>query len=236
VNPEPGDSGIITVYRSTDDPATEGRHLLPGRDLRFRRFLAVAADYPSLLSLDSEYRDEAISAGRSRVAPVRQGVPTMTETPDARKETTSPGGTEPDEDRIRALWDHVMASHDVPTSPVLFGGLSAVEIEVVVAASIFGRAFLEALGKRAGDGVVDLITRIRQNGKTTEAEISLHGDQAVKLVVTGDLPDEARLALLDLDVTAEELRGRELRWDAEAWKWRPSGEPLAKPDETAHTD
>lgn len=32
--------------------------------------------------------------------------------------------------------------------------------------------FLETLGKRAGDGVVDLITRIRQNGTITEAEIA----------------------------------------------------------------
>ena len=33
------------------------------------------------------------------------------------------------------------------------------------------------------------------------------------MVVTDDLPDEARLALLDLDVTADDLRGKLLRWD-----------------------
>jgi hypothetical protein len=93
-----------------------------------------------------------------------------------------------------------------------------------------------ALGKRAGDGFVDLITRIRQNGKTTEAEISVDGARAARLIVTGNLPDEARLALLDLDVTAEGLRGRELRWDAATGEWRPSEELPAAPDENAHTD
>lgn len=41
------------------------------------------------------------------------------------------------------------------------------------------------------------------------------------VVVTDDLPDEARLALLDLDVTAPELRGKLLRWDEAAGEWRP---------------
>lgn len=64
----------------------------------------------------------------------------------------------------------------------------------------------------------------------------MDGEQAVKLVVTEGLPDEARLALLDLDVTAEELRGKELRWDAAAGEWRLSDPLSAKPAEAADGD
>jgi hypothetical protein len=39
-----------------------------------------------------------------------------------------------------------------------------------------------------------------------------------------DTPDEARLALLDLDVTAEELSGKVLRWDSSASAWRPDSD------------
>ena len=43
--------------------------------------------------------------------------------------------------------------------------------------------------------------------------IGLDDGSAADVIITGDLPDEARLALLDLDVTADELRGKTLRWD-----------------------
>jgi hypothetical protein len=39
-------------------------------------------------------------------------------------------------------------------------------------------------------------------------------DATAVIAVAEDTPDEARLALLDLDVTADELRGRLLRWEA----------------------
>lgn len=38
-------------------------------------------------------------------------------------------------------------------------------------------------------------------------------------MVTADLPDEARLALLDLDVTADDVCGKELRWDTASNTW-----------------
>ena len=67
-------------------------------------------------------------------------------------------------------------------------------------------------------------TRFRKKGKDPELLVGPDGDAAAKLVITKDTPDEARLAVLDLDVTAEEVRGRDLRWDAEAQAWRPSTE------------
>jgi hypothetical protein len=58
-----------------------------------------------------------------------------------------------------------------------------------------------------------------------EIFIGLDGGATAIIVVTEDTPDEARLALLDLDVTAPELRGKLLRWDETAGEWRPSELP-----------
>lgn len=49
----------------------------------------------------------------------------------------------------------------------------------------------------------------------------MDGGASAVVVVTGDLPDEARLALLDLDLMADEMRGKELRWDDDTSAWRP---------------
>ena len=89
-----------------------------------------------------------------------------------------------------------------------------------MAVAVFSKAFLETLGRRAGDGVADLPKRvgdlvrrrIRKNGKSVETHIGTGDDRVAVIVVTDDLPDEARLALLDLDVTAPELRGKLLGW------------------------
>ena len=54
---------------------------------------------------------------------------------------------------------------------------------------------------------------------------------AAVLVITEDTPDEARLAVLDMDVTAPDVRGRELVWDAAAGAWRPSEALPAEPNE-----
>jgi hypothetical protein len=90
--------------------------------------------------------------------------------------------------------------------------------------AIYSKAFVEALAKRHADGLADLVrTRIHRRGKSRgrEVEIGVDSDAAAKVMVTEDLPDEARLALLDLDVTADELRGKLLRWDSSASAWRP---------------
>ena len=63
--------------------------------------------------------------------------------------------------------------------------------------------------------------QVRKKGKPDEAVIGFKGKEAAMIVVTHDLPDEARLALIDLDFSAEAVRGRVLRWDAEAAAWLP---------------
>lgn len=101
---------------------------------------------------------------------------------------------------------------------------TADQLVAVAAASIFAKAFLETLGKRTGDGLADLIvqTRIRRKAKPDETRIGADDGSTATIAITENTPDEARLALLDLDVTADEIRGKVLRWDDAASAWRPS--------------
>ena len=112
------------------------------------------------------------------------------------------------------------------------------EPATITAVAIFSKAYLEALGRRTEQGVANLSkrvgdlvrTRIRKRGEPDEYLIGLDGGAAAMIVVTEDTPDEARLVLLDLDVTAPELRGRELRWDPATSSWRPTEALPARAD------
>jgi hypothetical protein len=69
--------------------------------------------------------------------------------------------------------------------------------------------------------------RLRFRGRGSKAlveaaEIEIIFDSVVTTVVlTKELPDEARLMLLDLDLTSDEFRGKALRWDSTAEAWLP---------------
>jgi hypothetical protein len=63
--------------------------------------------------------------------------------------------------------------------------------------------------------------RFRRKGKTLELVVGTGDDAAAAFVLTGDLSDEAKLAMLDVDVASDELRGKILRWDEKAMAWRP---------------
>ena len=103
------------------------------------------------------------------------------------------------------------------------------DIELLLLAFLggnFSSAFVQALGQRAADGTVkrvgDLVhTHVRRKGKPDETLIGVDDGTAATIAITEDTPDEARLALLDLDVTADELRGKLLRWDSSVSAWRP---------------
>ena len=93
-------------------------------------------------------------------------------------------------------------------------------LPVAGAVSIYAKAFLETLAKHHADAVADrLRTWFRKDDETV---IGLDDGSAAKIVVTADIPDEARIALLDLDVTADDLRGKLLHWDRDASAWRPA--------------
>lgn len=140
------------------------------------------------------------------------------------KTTASPDGAEPDVyraevARLKAQADWVGAA----INRGMADHRAVEEIMLFMAASIYSKAFLEALAKRHADGVADLVReRFRKKGTTTELQIGVDDGSATTVIVTGDLPDEARLALLDLDVTAYELRGKLLRWDRATSAWCPA--------------
>ena len=107
----------------------------------------------------------------------------------------------------------------------VYNSLTPELLALLGAAAIYSKAFLETLAKHHADAVAEQVRkRFRKNGTTTEIQISIDGGTSAALVVTGDMPDEARLALLDLDVTADEVRGKLLRWDSSASAWRPADE------------
>jgi hypothetical protein len=90
------------------------------------------------------------------------------------------------------------------------------------AAAIYAKTFLETLAKRHADALEDLVeSRVRRKGRPDEYRIGVDDGSAATIAITEDTPDEARLALLDLDVTADAVRGKLLRWDVGSSSWRP---------------
>jgi hypothetical protein len=58
----------------------------------------------------------------------------------------------------------------------------------------------------------------------TQGELVVRQDSADTVIVLSDeMTDESRLALIDLDVTADGVRGMRLRWDDESKSWRAVG-------------
>jgi hypothetical protein len=107
------------------------------------------------------------------------------------------------------------------------------KLALAAATGIYSKAFLEALGKRSGEGFASLLSgqavrKRSKEGQPEEYTVGTHSKFSATVIVTEGLPDEARLALLDLDVTDEALRGKTLRWDATAGAWVPEGEGSAE--------
>ena len=103
-----------------------------------------------------------------------------------------------------------------------FWSLTPENLAAATAAVIYAKTFLETLAKRHADALEDLVeTRIRRKGKPDEYRIGVDGGSTATIAITEDTPDEARLALLDLDVTAAGLRGKVLRWDRATSAWVP---------------
>ncbi|WP_280493238.1 hypothetical protein [Nocardia asiatica] len=133
--------------------------------------------------------------------------------------------------------DANLSSEVLQWSATAFGAL-------VPVATVFGKAFLEALGQRAADNAAALpaqlrhrwFRRARRSHDDVEVVTVLHIENvdAAAILVTADLPDEARLALLDLDPTEPALHGKVLGWDTGRQQWVPveaPDTPLSPPDE-----
>jgi hypothetical protein len=89
----------------------------------------------------------------------------------------------------------------------------------------FTTAFCTELGKRFGGTVADWTSRVRlhrASDQSAKAEIVVRTDDAFTVIELEEgVPDEARLALLDLNIEAEDIRGHRLRWDAALSAWAP---------------
>lgn len=87
------------------------------------------------------------------------------------------------------------------------------------------------LGKRTVDSAPRVVRDIRCHFRFTRrkkfaecAEIDLIHDQCVTTVeLTSDLSEDAWLALLDMDFSAPEVRGKTFRWDGKESAWKDCG-------------
>jgi hypothetical protein len=138
-----------------------------------------------------------------------------------------------DDDALRALLDRPLTELSANELAALKAAFEARESTVTnrialdivaplgIAGVVYSKAFLEALAKHHADALSDAVrTRILKRGKTREVLVGPEDGSAAILIIENQTPDEARLALLDLDVTAEEVRGKTLRWDEKAMVWR----------------
>jgi hypothetical protein len=99
----------------------------------------------------------------------------------------------------------------------------------VVAAGTLGpliTAFCTELGKRLGGSAADWAKRVRLCRRSDDpATTFLQVEQVERLwtliEIGEDLSDEAKLALLDLDVKSDAVRGQQLKWDEQSQKWLP---------------
>lgn len=81
----------------------------------------------------------------------------------------------------------------------------------------FVQAYASALGKALGEVTATALKRIDTLRYLLDDHLQAPNAAAVEL--HPDLPDEARLALLDLDPTAPDVRGKTLRWDPARAAW-----------------
>jgi len=164
---------------------------------------------------------------------------------DADQESvSSPAADAPDEDVTLAVLGGVLRLMDLEDEAegrlplrahlnARYWQLSTADLLAGYVAVEFAKGYIDALAGRAADASLGLVqhVRFRRNRRTGEMRAGVDGGGASTVVITDDLPDEARLALLDLDITADGMRGKELGWDPDAGAWLPTGADDARPGE-----
>jgi hypothetical protein len=106
-----------------------------------------------------------------------------------------------------------------PTYAELAGGFIALKI-----LGPFLEAFAAKLGEQLGESVgraLGRITLFRWVGRLRHLGVAVPDSRVwTRLELPEDLTEEARLALIDLDPTADDVRGRLLHWDETTQTWR----------------
>jgi len=73
------------------------------------------------------------------------------------------------------------------------------------------------------DLLIELLLPIQEFAPPGFLNLIVKVDRTVTILELEEgLPDEARLALLDLDIEAQAIRGHRLTWNAEAEAWVPT--------------
>ncbi|MEV5842221.1 hypothetical protein AB0M32_09625 [Streptomyces sp. NPDC051985] len=108
---------------------------------------------------------------------------------------------------------------------LMFWGVPAYETVLLTAVvSPFVMAFASRLGERLGTAVrierLPRRLRWRRRRELVVAPARARG-RSITLEVRADMGNEARLALIELDVAQPELWGHRLRWDDGAQAWLP---------------
>ncbi|MFE9116098.1 hypothetical protein [Streptomyces sp. NPDC007172] len=100
------------------------------------------------------------------------------------------------------------------------GASSYETLLIVTTLSPFVTAFATSLGQRLGTGVKIRRRAWRRNRESNNLVLT-YRDRTTTIEMSAGLSDEARLALIDLDVNRPELWGHRLRWNEEAAAWLP---------------
>lgn len=147
--------------------------------------------------------------------------------------TNEPPGVTLDDDAMHALLDRPLTELTVDELMALKAAYAArgyrivnsvpwEVVALVAGAALYSKTFMETLARHNAEWLISAVRdRIRKNGEATELVVGPENNEAATLVFTVGTPDEARLALLDLDVTAEDVRGKTLRWDDQVKEWIP---------------
>ncbi len=112
------------------------------------------------------------------------------------------------------------------------------EVEIIVGYVVVKTLgpFLEAFAKKLGEQFAETLShalsrlRLLLNRRTKQRELDISTRGRITLVLPNPLPDEAMLALLDLDVTDPELQEARLYWDEVASKWTQARQEVKDPD------
>jgi hypothetical protein len=123
--------------------------------------------------------------------------------------------------------DRYFSTGDVHGSGIVIGNQASVIFEVVAAGTLgpLVTAFCTELGRRLGGTVADWSGRMhlrrKANSSATTELVVETGSVSTVIEVGEDLSDEAKLALLDLDVESNGIRGKRLEWDEQVRAWLP---------------
>jgi len=98
--------------------------------------------------------------------------------------------------------------------------------------AVYSKAFLENIANRNADAAVEVASHMRRRWRARKGRVRRHDSSEVRIdfngtsyaaaiIVTENMPDEALLAILELDISAETVQGKVLRWDDARMSWVP---------------